>query len=170
MRFPILFTFFLSFMSCWGWATWKSSWSKFEPNANFLWNQINMPHKLKKFNLNNSINFHEQLEANINGEIHTWAIKWFASIFINNGLCLYPKKSLSINIGQDGTGQNYTKSILSKTSAELSKVNPKTRHIKVKESSIGLWYLHNYYKNLNKAKLSKRIYYFLYSIKQMFIR
>ena len=33
-------TFFLKGADCWGWATWKSSWELFNPDANYLLNLI----------------------------------------------------------------------------------------------------------------------------------
>jgi hypothetical protein len=44
--------------------------------------------------------------ANYEKKIHTWAIFWYASIFLNNGLCLHPRESLVKNIGFDGSGVN----------------------------------------------------------------
>jgi len=40
----------------------------------------------------------------MNGKIDAWAIRWYLSTFILNGLTLYPKKSLVKNIGFDGSG------------------------------------------------------------------
>src|SRR5690606_5120794 len=39
-----------------------------------------------------------------NNKNNSWAIRWYASVFLNNGLVLYPSKSLVENIGHDGTG------------------------------------------------------------------
>ena len=33
------------------------------------------------------------------GMSDTWAIRWYASVFLNNGFCLHPRKSLVNNIG-----------------------------------------------------------------------
>jgi hypothetical protein len=48
----------------------------------------------------------EQLEANAQGILNTWAVKWYASIFLSGGLCLYPNKTLVQNNGLDGSGTN----------------------------------------------------------------
>ena len=56
------------------------------------------------FGLNRSINWF-QIEDNASGKLNnTWAIFWYCYIFLNNGLCLSPKVSLSKNIGHDGSG------------------------------------------------------------------
>lgn len=44
------------------------------------------------------------LREQISGLNHSWAIRWYASAFIKNKLCLYPGKSLVNNIGTDGSG------------------------------------------------------------------
>ena len=38
------------------------------------------------------------------GKNNSWAIRWYASIFLSGGLTLNPAHSLIQNIGHDGTG------------------------------------------------------------------
>ena len=38
--------------------------------------------------------------------MNTWAVFWYASVFLNNGLSLHPAQSLTHNIGHDGSGIN----------------------------------------------------------------
>ncbi len=59
---------------------------------------------MSRFNYGKTLLFHNQLEANISGEIKTWAILWYATVNFNKGLCLTPKYSLVNNIGMDGSG------------------------------------------------------------------
>ena len=97
---------FLSFMSCWGWATWADRWSQLQRDPTTLLEQIKGSGRLEEFDLGSHRLFSGQLSANISGEISTWAILWYATIFRQNGLCLYPKGSLVKNIGRDGSGTN----------------------------------------------------------------
>lgn len=100
-------TFFYNQTSCWGWATWERAWKHFDDNAKRLYEKIKERKQIKKFNIDNSNpDFEQQLIGNINGKISTWAIKWEASVFLHNGLCLHPKNSLVKNIGFDGSGIN----------------------------------------------------------------
>ena len=46
------------------------------------------------------------LKDQINGKNDSWAIRWHASMFLENKLCLYPGRSLVKNIGLDATGTN----------------------------------------------------------------
>ena len=98
-------TFFIKPTSCWGWATWKESWSLFEKKpqkqeAKFSEIQI------KDFDLNNTGLYWSQLKLNISGDLNTWAIFWYISVYINKGLSLHPVSSLTLNIGHDGSGEN----------------------------------------------------------------
>lgn len=147
-------TFFSRFMSCWGWATWKASWQIANLDARELYEQLKNPKVRYEFNLEGVLNFHEQLENNINSSINTWAIKWFASIFLCNGLCLYPSHSLSKNIGFDGTGENCDIIDIKEREGRRDFIN--VAKIKIEESSIGKQYLKRYYKYGNDSGFEKR--------------
>lgn len=97
-------TFFLIAAPCWGWATWARAWKEFNPNVRHLMSEIKSKNLVRKFNFDGSHNFFNHLQANADGNMKTWAIRWYASVFLRDGLCLYPKKSLTHNIGNDGSG------------------------------------------------------------------
>jgi FkbM family methyltransferase len=99
-------TFFYNTTSCWGWGTWSSSWLKYEANTNVLLSHFNSEKIITQFNIGQSYDFHGDLVANHTRTLSTWAVKWYASVFINGGYCLHPGKSLTLNIGHDGTGVN----------------------------------------------------------------
>jgi hypothetical protein len=50
------------------------------------------------------------LQNQVLGKNDSWAIRWYASIFLENRLTLYPSRSLLENIGMDSSGQNCTNS------------------------------------------------------------
>lgn len=96
-------TFFFRATSSWGWATWKRAWDKFEPDVDVLYTQFDK-RKTKDFSIEGKMNYWKQLLDFKNNKNNSWAIRWYASVFLNNGLVLYPSKSLVENIGHDGTG------------------------------------------------------------------
>ncbi len=98
-------TFFLEQTTCWGWATWKRAWDKFDKNPAHL-DSCFTPQMIYDFNLKGSCNFWKQVELNLQGRMDTWAIFWYASVYLNKGLALHPKFSYVENIGHDGTGTN----------------------------------------------------------------
>lgn len=148
-------TFFSRFMSCWGWATWKIAWSKANWDAETLYHQISDPNIRYEFNLEGVLNYHEQLENNINGNIKTWAIMWFTSVFLNLGLCLYPKVSLSENIGLDGSGENC---VIGNSLPNFDAENAvKVEAIPLIESKKGKTYLKRFYTYGSDSTAGKRV-------------
>ena len=98
-------TFALSVMACWGWSTWKRAWKNYQSSSEQLLHKLYSSHLITKFNLDGATkSLEHQLIQNYEKQIDTWAIKWNASIFLNEGLCLFPKNSLVRNIGNDGSG------------------------------------------------------------------
>jgi hypothetical protein len=97
-------TFFYRDTSCWGWATWQRAWAKFEPSADKLLSGLHTRKQRREFNIEGRTDYYRMLQNQSTGKIDAWAIRWYASVFLNNGLCLHPGKSLVNNIGHDGTG------------------------------------------------------------------
>ena len=82
----------------WGWATWKDRWKYFSKDPEKIiktWESDN----IAKFNLDNVYDFFLQIKKNYLRISDTWGIFWYATVFVNRGLCIYPKKSLVKNIG-----------------------------------------------------------------------
>jgi len=95
--------FFWHVMNCWGWATWANRWQHYEKNIEKIIKLFSPP-MINHFDLDNSGIFWRQIIANQKGEIKTWAIFWYTSIFLRSGLCLNPARSLVVNIGFDNSG------------------------------------------------------------------
>ncbi len=96
-------TFLWRVMRCWGWGTWKNRWAQYEKDPEKIVSQFSS-RDIRRFNLDGFEKFFDQVLANCEGKIDTWAVFWYATIFQNNGLCLNPAVSLVQNIGFDGTG------------------------------------------------------------------
>lgn len=137
-------TFFYNTASCWGWGTWKRAWKHFEPNAHLLMNKIEKLGLLKKFNIEGTYCFSCQLKRNISGEAKTWAIKWYASIFLKEGLSLHPYPSLVNNIGHDGSGEHCIKSERFNWSKLADKI--KVEKIELKESLVARKNMRHFYR------------------------
>lgn len=96
-------TFFYRAASSWGWATWDRAWKYFEPDVNKLIAQFDTA-KILRFSIEGNMNFWRQIQEFKSGKNNSWAIRWYASIFLRDGLTLNPAKSLIENIGNDGSG------------------------------------------------------------------
>lgn len=96
--------FFLCGADCWGWATWRRGWVHFNPDGQFLLDELTRENLLKAFDFNGAYGFSAMLKGQINGSNDSWAVRWHASAFLANKLTLYPGRSLTHNIGNDSTG------------------------------------------------------------------
>jgi putative methyltransferase (TIGR04325 family) len=99
-------TFFLRGADCWGWATWQRAWHKFNPDGAELIKQLVKHPDYAMFNFNGSFPFTQMLKDQIDGRNNSWAVRWYASAFLNNMVTLYPGKSLVQNIGNDNSGSH----------------------------------------------------------------
>ena len=97
--------FFLKGADCWGWGTWKRSWKKLSLNSKKLSIKIEKNNLIEEFNYNNTYNYFKMLKKNIKTN-KSWAICWYASMFLQNMYTLNPTTSLIKNIGLDGSGTN----------------------------------------------------------------
>ncbi|NVN96215.1 MAG: glycosyltransferase [Bacteroidetes bacterium] len=100
-------TFFIKGADCLGWGTWKRGWDLFNPDASILLNKIIKENKTKEFNYGNSYPYFKMLKKQAEGNVDSWAIRWYASAFLKEKLTLYPYKSLVFHNGSDGSGTNF---------------------------------------------------------------
>jgi Glycosyl transferase family 2 len=95
---------FLPLTTSWGWATWKRAWDLFDPDAKG-YARVKADSALRKsFNLDGAYDYFSMLEAQLAGRVDSWAVRWQLSAFLMGGLTLYPRHSLVVNSGFDGSG------------------------------------------------------------------
>ena len=99
-------TFLIKWVGSTGWATWKKSWKLFNPDGAQLLAEIKEKKLNKVFDFNGTYRYTRMLRRQVEGKNNSWAIRWNASLFLNNKLSLNTGKSLIYNIGFDGTGEN----------------------------------------------------------------
>lgn len=96
-------SYFYPTMDCWGWATWADRWQYFKKDVAYYQSVFTDEMKFH-FDIEGTYGNWAQIEDNASGKINTWAIFWYATIFLQDGLCLAPTKSLVRNIGLDNSG------------------------------------------------------------------
>ncbi len=99
-------TFFLRGADCWGWATWKRAWDRFEPDGSRLLEQLQARRLTTDFDIGGAMPFTRMLLDQIDGRNDSWAIRWHASAFLAGMYTLHPGRSLVLNIGQDDSGEH----------------------------------------------------------------
>jgi len=97
---------FLPFTSSWGWATWERAWRIFDATGAGYLRLLEDQSLRRRFDLNGKYGYFRMLGSQLRGETDSWAIRWYLSVFLMNGLTLYPKKTLVGNFGFDGSGVN----------------------------------------------------------------
>ena len=95
---------FLPLTSSWGWASWKRAWDLFDINATSYEQLKNDSLLRERFNLNGAYDYFSMLEGQLAGKLDSWAIRFYLTAFISDALTLYPRESLVINNGFDGSG------------------------------------------------------------------
>lgn len=98
--------YFLGHISSWGWATWKKAWDCFDKNAKGYESLRTNIELRNKFDFDGTRNFSammlDQMEKRV---IDSWAIRWKWSVFIREGVTLYPAKTFVLH---EGTGDDAT--------------------------------------------------------------
>ena len=128
-------TFFMKGADCWGWATWRSAWKKFEPDGSKLLEQLRSRKLEKEFDLGGVGPFTGMLQQQIQGKNDSWAIRWHASAFLAGMHTLYPGRSLVRNTGLDSSGTHCETT--KKYDSPLSKTPIRIEPIPVVESEVG---------------------------------
>lgn len=96
--------FMLPMTTSWGWATWKRAWDCFDAEAKKS-DAVLQDNRLRyKFDLDGAYYFSKILSTQVAGNIDSWAIRWYLSVFVHDGIVLYPPVSIVRNIGFDGSG------------------------------------------------------------------
>jgi hypothetical protein len=151
-------TIFLKILSCWGWGTWKRAWCNYSNDLNYFLGQLQDKSTIQRFNIKGHATFYDQLLLNYNGKIRTWAVRWYASWYFQGGYSLFPKTTLVVNIGHDGSGQNSATSnaYCPNYVAEFIEVEP----VKLKENKYYLKKIDSFYARVyhRKKSMIKRVY------------
>lgn len=147
-------SFFLRPATCWGWATWARAWKCFEKRPNALIQNMSKG-SIRRFNLDDAYDYWSQVTGNATGAIDTWAVFWYASIFLMGGLCLHPARSLVRNIGLDNTGVNC--GTTSRFDVDLSTYPVSVETEERVESNIAVERLKRYFRDLNPTLVARVI-------------
>lgn len=99
-------TFFYRNTTCWGWATWRRAWEDFRPDGKMLLNELRRRGLTRAFDIDGTAYFERMLEAQTEGRVDSWAVRWYAHNLLRGNLSLHPRDSLTANEGMDGTGVN----------------------------------------------------------------
>ncbi len=129
-------TFFLKGADCWGWATWKRGWDLFESDGKKLLSEIKKRRLQKRFDINGACPYIKMIEDQIKGKNDSWAVRWYASAFLQDKLTLYPGRSQIFNFGLDASGTHCGVTIM--YDIEVSKKRVSLKNIPIEENIVAL--------------------------------
>jgi hypothetical protein len=147
-------SFFLRGADCWGWATWERGWNCFNSDGKYLLNELRRKNLINQFDFNGAYPFSKMLEEQVNGDNDSWAIRWYASAFLDNKLTLYPGRSLVNNIGNDDSGTHCISSSNLEVSIGSNKVMLEDI---VEESEVGRMAFEMFFRSMTAGKLKRFI-------------
>ena len=92
--------YFSRYNHCWGWATWKRTWSYYDGEIK-IWPEIKMENWLKDIlgNLHATRYWTNIFQRVYENRIDSWAYPWTFSCWIQNGATIIPRVNLVSNIG-----------------------------------------------------------------------
>lgn len=151
---PLSEPFFMRGADCWGWGTWRDRWQLFNPNGQELLDQLESRELLKEFDLGGAYPFSEMLKDQIAGKNNSWAIRWHASMFLQDKLTLYPARTYVVNIGFDGSGTHtgHTSIYESELSLVQQQLPSKIEPCQAGVRELSRWYREVYFGKTRKIK------------------
>jgi hypothetical protein len=102
--------YYSNFPTCWGWATWRRSWEKYNLNIPIITEDIKKDLTENTF-YGSSKAANRFLQLLMYNFIGSWDYQWALTIFLNRGICITPKVSLVKNIGFDDRATHTSNSI-----------------------------------------------------------
>jgi len=152
-------SFFLRQESSWGWATWKRAWDTIDFDIDSLIDAFDNQKLIQEFNANNTYPFYQMLLNQKAGKVDSWAIRFYASNFLNGLLFLYPHYAMAYNIGTDeGTHYSGGEKVKIEKIKLLQNINIKKINIFVKKRNEKAYQnFHRENKRKSKIKSLKRI-------------
>lgn len=131
-------TFLIKFTGSWGWATWQRAWKHFNPDGQYLLNELHRRHLTRRFDFNGKYGFTRMLRRQVEGKNNSWAIRWNASLFLQDILSLNVGRSLVQNEGFDGSGthcgaDHLYEARLYKERLRVEKISPVTENLEARK-------------------------------------
>lgn len=158
-------TFFYRATSCWGWATWKRAWDNFEPDAKKLLSELDNKGLQYEFDIKGSMSYYKMLKNQADRKIDSWAVRWYASVFLCGGLCLHPGESFVNNIGHDGTGVHCSST--DSFNVKLSNIRVSDFTKEINESGLIVDQIATFNKAINNPPITTKIWHIFKKAKDL---
>lgn len=105
--------YFSKYPDCWGWATWRRAWNRYQGDLPFLDDWIRSPRWASSFPLEAERRYWRSIFRRAkNGTIDTWDYPWLACMNFGGGMAATPNANLvkNIGVGVDGSHTKWSDS------------------------------------------------------------
>ncbi|MCX2716541.1 methyltransferase FkbM [Helicobacter sp. MIT 21-1697] len=96
--------YFSKYNHIWGWASWSRAWQNYQLELDT--NEFKILNNFCSKNEKNK--WYKIIKNYAQGKIDTWDYPWTYSIWKANGLCIYPKANMILNIGLNRADATHT--------------------------------------------------------------
>lgn len=90
---------------CWGWGTWKNRWLEVDWSVGTFEEYINNSKMRNEFG-HIGYGLDTMLCEYMNGTLDVWAVRWCYHLFRMGQWTVYPRRSQTMNVGVDGSGEH----------------------------------------------------------------
>lgn len=95
--------FFSRYQNNWGWATWRRAWKYYNFDLDNYESVLKKNYLNLRFSKYEAYHWKSYFDSAKVYKAHMWDYQWQFAIFMNAGLCIFPKVNLVSNIGPFGT-------------------------------------------------------------------
>ena len=89
----------LPFAHPWGWATWGRAWERFDLDSRPAPADLDSESFRAAFDMNGLYPFTAQLRNSISGNVNSWFIHWYYTVFQHGGRSIFPPRRVLDNHG-----------------------------------------------------------------------
>ena len=125
--------FFAQMSGDFAWGTWERAWKRVSFDGEALLARLKQRKLTHTFDYDDCYPYTQMLRDQIAGRNSSWGVRFYASLFLENMLTLYPGQSLAAHIGYDG-GTHFHGKGWSRMDGTLFSGNVPCMKIKIEES------------------------------------
>jgi len=92
--------YFSKYPHCWGWASWRRAWLKYDDNMKD-WPRLRQSKEFSRwfYSTREKRYWTDQFERRFENKYDTWAVSWVFACWLHRGLTILPEVNLVENIG-----------------------------------------------------------------------
>lgn len=131
--------FLLRYPDSIAWGTWKRAWDLFEPDGKVLQQALERTGRMRAFEADGQVRyFGPMLQAQLDGRVDSWAIRWTATSVLHDKVNLYPRESMARHEGFGAEATHERDSDDYNAGLRLASTAPDLSNVRIEESEPAL--------------------------------